>query len=50
MCPACLASLTVLLSGGLFSAFLAVKSIPLSKSSAEPEGEEDEASADRLAG
>lgn len=53
MCPACLASLAVLLSGGVFSAFLAVKSLPFSdleKSPTEPNGEDHECSEDRLAG
>ena len=53
MCPACLASLAVLLSGGVFSAFLVVKSRPdgnAPDSQPQPNGEENESSEDRLAG
>jgi len=43
----------VLLSGGVFSAFLAVKSLPISevtKSPTRPEGEDHDQIEDRLAG
>jgi hypothetical protein len=53
VCPACLASLAVLLSGGVFTAFLAARSLPvrdLEKSPTEPNGEENEHSEDHLAG
>ena len=53
MCPACLASLAVLLSGGFFSALLVVKSRPASDSTdflRQPNGEDHESSDDRHAG
>lgn len=53
MCPACLASLAVLVSGGAFSAFLAWKSRPAGCATdldlTEQNGEDHEPSDDRLA-
>lgn len=50
MCPACLASLVVLVTGGAFGAMLVARSRPLPTDPSRDEEEADEAAADRLAG